>query len=250
MSDWLDIHGLADEQLTAEEKARVNERLAGCEKSQRELRAIQAVKDTVGARRDTVTCEETWKRCQKRLDEMDKTHRIEGFVGRYAWAMCSLFLAFIIGAGILNRGKPSLGAVDVPRMAANMTPFLTSPASQDTNTQQSFLRANAIPAPNQQIARGSKVYIIQGARAVIDGRRLTRLDFQDGPGPRGQLILIGLEGTPIEGVEPVPGREGYFYAQVNDSNCVTWQEAGFTFVLQGWRSVDELCEFAERVCRP
>src|SRR5688572_11364387 len=115
MSDWLEIHALADEQLSAEEKAQAQERLANSEKSQRELRAIQAIKEAAASRRDTVTCEQTWKRCQRRLDEMDKVHRIEGFVGKYAWALCSVLFIGIVGAGMLNRNRTSFGASEVPR---------------------------------------------------------------------------------------------------------------------------------------
>src|SRR5688572_18589792 len=124
MSDWLEIHALADDQLSDEERARANARLEGCEKSRAELAAIHAVKDVLGTRRDAVTCEETWQRCQRRLDELDKTARIEGFVGRYAWALCGAFLALIIGVGMLNRSSGSLAADDVPRIAAGLTPFL------------------------------------------------------------------------------------------------------------------------------
>src|SRR5687767_4015076 len=162
MSDWLDIHAHADDQLSDEEKARVNSRLQGCDKSRAELAAIHAVKGALEARRDTVTCDETWQRCQRRLDELDKTARIESFVGRYAWALCGLFLALILGVGMLNRTSGSFGADDVPRIAAGLTPFLSSPSSQDANTKQRFVRQKAGNAPIR--AGGAGVELVRGDR--------------------------------------------------------------------------------------
>src|SRR5688572_10010513 len=110
MSDWLEIHGFADEQMSDAEKASARQRVASDPACARELQAIQAVKDVLQTRRDAITSDETWANCQRRLDELDKAHRIEGFVGRYAWGLCGLFLALIIGVGVLNRNGETMAA--------------------------------------------------------------------------------------------------------------------------------------------
>ena len=249
MSDWLEIHALADEQLSAEDKARVQARVAECDESSRELRAIQGVKTALKGREGAINCEATWGRCRKRLDEVDKTHRIESFVGKYAWGLCSLFLLFIVGAAFLNRtgARGELGTSDVPRMAADMAPFLSSPRSQNLSDVVRFTKEQADQAPVRIRPVVRQVAIVRSGRAVIGGRNVLRMDMFDEQGP---LNLYAVQGGDVSGVEPVPGRQEYSAGVINNSKCITWLDGNYTVMLVADRSVNDLVAFADAVCQP
>jgi anti-sigma factor RsiW len=244
MNERLDIHALADEQLSAEDRARLEQKLAECETSRRELEAVRALKNLVQTKCEPVTCQTTWARCQDRLREIDKTSRIEGFVGRFAWAFCSLFLVMIVGAGLMNRmNGRSLATSDVPQMASTLTPWLTQPASTDQQTQTIFVDNLAKGAPVKVRPR-SEVLILRGARGVVDGRTMVRLDMQDA---NGIVSLIAVQEASVVGAEPIPGSDRYQQGNVPGKNCITWQDGDYTVVLTSNRSVPDLIAFADNV---
>lgn len=250
MSDWLEIHALADEQLDAAEKKRVEDRVAGCAESQKELHAIKSVKSALSSRCDTIDCRATWSRCVKRLDEMDKAHRIESFVGRYSWALCSLFLVFIFGAAMFNRfgGGPRVNASQVPGMAASMAPYLFAPRSQSRSDVVEFQdkAVGRAPVRLQPAESMPSVQVVRGASVFIDGRHHVRIDMLDSGRP---VTLVAIQGAKLEGVDPVPGRDGLSQGQVNGRNCVAWIDGDYTVLLMGDESIAELCNLADVVSR-
>lgn len=250
MSDWLEIHALADEQLDATEKKRVEDRLAGSEECQKELHAIRSVKTALSSRRDTIDCRATWTRCVKRLDEMDKAHRIESFVGRYSWALCSLFLVFILGAAMFNRfaGGPRVNTSQVPEMAASMAPYLFAPRSQSRSDVVEFQNKAVGRAPVRLLPAEAmpSVQIIRGASVFIDGRHHVRIDLLDSGRP---VTLVAMQGAKVEGFEPVPGRDGLSQGSVNGRNCVAWTDGDYTVLLIGDEGIPELCRLADVVSR-
>ena len=96
------LHALADDELSADDRRKVEADLAQDPEAAKVLSSILAVKQAIASHVKPVECEDEWQRCRKRLDEMDKARRTEAFVGRYAWVMCTGLFAFIVGA-ILER---------------------------------------------------------------------------------------------------------------------------------------------------
>ena len=64
MSDYLDIHALADGQLSGAEKSAAETRLSGCDASQREYQAVGILKDVLQSKCEPIECAETWSKCQ------------------------------------------------------------------------------------------------------------------------------------------------------------------------------------------
>src|SRR5438045_8964116 len=115
--------------------------------------------------------------CCKRLDEIDRTKRVEGFVGRYAWAICSIFICLIFGAAWLNRmGGGGLNASDVAKAASTLAP-ISAPRSQNSDAKRQWLQQNlerAMPVQPDMIS------VVGGAAGYLeDGRKITRADRQD-----------------------------------------------------------------------
>jgi anti-sigma factor RsiW len=243
MSDWLEIHALADGELTGEEQARVQERLGRCEKSQAEYAAVKNLKATLDSKCASVTCEETWQKCRKRMNELDKARRTENFVTKYAWGICSMFFVLILGAAMLNRtAGPGLRAMDVARMSAGMM-TVPGPKSQNMPDKQRWVQETLqarVPVAE------TPLYVKSGAKGVTqDGRQVVRLDLLD---DRGDLSLIVVErAQKVDDFTRVQGNSNYLGGSINGMNCVTWSDGGSAFLLVGDRSLPELCSVADVV---
>ena len=181
-------------------------------------------------------------------EEMEKAGRIEGFIGRYSWALCSFLFVLIIGAGMFNRfmGKPSLGASEVPNMAANLAPYLFSPRSQSRSDVVEFENRAVGGAPVRipTASVGKNVVVVRGGSVTIDGRHYLRIDMLDSGRP---VTLYAIEGANVVGVEPMPGRERLAQGVINGRNCVAWADGEYSVMLVGKEPVSDLAELADMV---
>lgn len=103
MSDWLEIHALADNELDAESEAEARKAVEGSPAAASEYRSVQTVKETLASKAVQAEVSDAWKKCRGRLDEIDKTHRAESFVGRFSWALSGLFVVALVSTAIYNR---------------------------------------------------------------------------------------------------------------------------------------------------
>lgn len=234
MSDFLEIHALADGQLEGEERAAAEARLRSCEKSQAEFRAVQSVRETLQTKCTEITCEDTWRKCQGRLREFDRSKRVESFVGRYAWGLCSVFLVAIVMAASVNRmGGPSLSTGDVARASSTLIPF-GAPRSQAPDDQRRWLEGvmNG-PMPSQP----ESVQVIGGASGVINGHKMVRINLADSIGTMAFFMMEDVQR--IADAEAVSKR-GFALCKVNGTNAVGWSEGPRSFLLMGERPIDDL----------
>lgn len=240
MIEMTDIHALADGELSPEDAARVEAQVNQCPQSLAEYKACVALKSATRRLCDAVTCEETWNRCKARLGEIDRTQRVESFVGRWAWGFCSVFLALILGAGMLNRGAGNpLHSTDVARMMSSLgTSPSTAPAAPEQ--MRNWLRGFA-PGTIQL----DHVRVVAAADGVIDNRRVARLTLQDAQGFSNLLIIPNADG--IVDLKGDGAPEGYCYGRVGQLPCVAWTESGFAFIVVANRSPQDLLGIAQGI---
>ncbi len=82
MIDRNDLHALADNELSSEEQASLLRELESDANARVEYQNIVAMKTALKQSSTSPECGELWNRCQARLNELDKTKRVESFVGR------------------------------------------------------------------------------------------------------------------------------------------------------------------------
>jgi len=242
-TEWLELHALVDNQLSPEDRARVQESLKSSESAHAEFIAISHTKTLVQEKCGQTSCEEVWRACCKRLDEIDRTKRVEGFVGRYAWAVCSLFICLIIGAAWFNRASGAgLNAGDVAKAASALVP-LSAPRSQTTDAKKEWLQKYF---DSKWPSQPDMISLVGGATGYLeDGRKITRVDLQD---RQGMLRLYMVQSVDrMDGGAPVSAGSQYSAARVNDSNCIAWTGNNRAFVLVGDRPVDQLCLVADQL---
>lgn len=218
------IQGLADGRLTETEKAEAQRRMETDSVFRAEVESYAALRSALKKDCKSVRCEETWKICVDRLNELDRNQKAEAFIGRYAWGLAACLFVVLVGAGISNWKNPEklLTPSDVPAMAAGMRPLDLS--GGDRTLTESGLR---LP-PNQLELTGY-------AEGIHDGKKVRRLDLVDRRG-RLALWLVQDSGT---STDPTIER-----GQSMALNYVTWKSGRFVALLMGDRSASELEQLA------
>ena len=233
MIDPLKIHALADGELPAEEMAALREQCAGCEKSAAELQAIKNVKALM-ANAEPVSCDETWKACVKRLNEIDKTKRIENVVGRYAWGLCGIFFIAIAFGGYSSRtnANGTVRSGDVPGMVSGLIPFASYRGGDSPQAAQKWIAENMrdMPMPDPRI------HLIKAEIGNSrDGHRMGRFTLRDDKGEMALLVIYGV--SRVSGLE---GEGVYRHGMIDDMPCVAWSSDNKALLLIGDRSDEDL----------
>ncbi len=240
--NWTDLHAYVDNQLTPEERASVKETVASSPEAQAEVAAVLNLKQLIADRAEKHTCEVTWKRCQSRLNEMDKARRTEYFVGRYAWAICGAFLGMILIGGQMNRNAGGLGTSDVARYASLLD---TRPTNSSTDSPALKRFRDTVLSPSGQGVDFSQPQFRAGYEFVDNGRLVQVLKLADA---NGMLTLFRVPGQKIgEGLDAIPGTR-FHAGMVGKVNCVAWEQGGALLLMAGPRTYDELKAAAERYC--
>jgi hypothetical protein len=239
MSDWTSISAYADGELGEAERQEVEERLQSCEQSQRELLAVLTLKETVQTKCVAMECSETWAKCQGRIRELEKTRRVENFVGRYAWGLCSVFLVLILGAAMLTRTNGT-GLRTGDLMSSMLSP-IPGPTSQAPEELRRWL-GSVLEAP---VVQPDTVAVTGAATGFVEGRRAVRLHLAD---QRGEMVMFVIsEVDRIDDVERLDSKRPYYVRRLNNVNCVAWTFEGNAFIMMGDRPFEELCQIAQIV---
>lgn len=233
MSDYSQIHALADNELTAAERAEAEARLQVCDKSRAEYETVKALKGVLQSKCEPVKCDETWAKCQDRLKELDRTKRVERVVGRYAWAMCAFFVVAIFSAGMVNRMMPkNVAASEVARMSAGFAP-ITAPQPNAANEERRKWVDGIFGKPMP--VRTDALRLVGGARGTVNGVDTVRIDFVD---QRGPIALFVIPSAAISDLQV--DEEGYGLVSVHEQNGLAWRDGEVTFLVLGNRSPELL----------
>lgn len=128
------LHAYVDGELGADERQFVESHLAGDALAQSEVVRLRSLKTALARSAATEPASAEWNRCVSRLNEIDKSRRVEGFVGKYAWGLCVLFFCAILVGGALKRnGGSRVHSGEVAAAAAGLGTgsWLRPPAKPD-----------------------------------------------------------------------------------------------------------------------
>ncbi len=242
MSDWLEIHALADGELGADEKAAAEARLKTCEKSRAEYESVQLVKSVLHSKIESETCSRTWSKCQGRIRELEQRHRVERFVTRNAWGLCGGIFCLLVGVAWMNRqGGNEMHTGDVARMVAGV-----GPASREVRNAPESLQ-ELIPANRRTPTRvkfGS-LRVYGSGQGMYRGNPYAVFGVTD----QGQYLdLIVLDGVVhVAGLEPLAENPKYTWGKLGQRSCVSWNDEDYTLILLGDLPSTNLAASAEQV---
>lgn len=235
MSDWMEMHALADGQLEGAAKAEAESKLSD-PANRAEFEAVQTLKGVLQSKCESVSSPTTWSKCRERLAELDKRKTVEGFVGRHAWGLSTLFFAIILGAGLFNRAfhGEGIGTGDAARALSGL-----SSLSHSTTTPSVDMKDWIVPP------RGDQLRLLRQSAGTFQGHPVAAAYFEDAKGPLAAFSIFGV--SRIEGVEPMLDNPAYSVGKLNGVNCVTWSNGANTFFLVGERPFEELGSLADRL---
>lgn len=240
MSDWLDIHALADGHLDGEERKAAERKLAEDPRLQAEYEAVTVLKRTLAEKCPPVTCEETLRKAKLRLEELDRARKVNTFIGKYSWALCGLFFVAILGAATLNRLSGSqFDPADVTRVSSSMSP-IPLPGGQSVDARSKWVdELFGSPAP----VRPNQMGIMSVAKGAFNGYQTLRFDLSDKSGPLALFVIAGqlnVGGSPAQ-----PGM--YAPVRVQTTNGIAWSERGYSFLLLGDQETESLAAAADAI---
>ncbi len=227
------LNALVDNELDSNERAEVEAMITDDPHAMAELGGIRLLKATLADHIRPVPCEDEWKTCVKRLNEIDRTTKTKFIVDRWAWALCSVLFAFILTVGMYNRSNPAFraGTGDLTRAS------MGNPVRDVFHWAKSALgKAPTIPQERLQA--------IGGFTGAYEGHPFARIMLKDSKGEMSLLVLPG--GASVDGVSQMD--DGlHFAGQSGDATSVTWTENGIVMVLTAPRDATELRDIAEAI---
>lgn len=244
MIDILKLHALADNQLDPVEAAQIQNAIQNDPNLLAEYRAIVTVKQCLESKVSSVSCDETWRRCVGRLNEIDQSRHVEGFVGRFAWALCGVFFFLIVFSGIKNRDVVSGSGMETADLAHMMTNFGASgPApisAMDRRIDSQLQRA-------RKALSEKKMNVVDRRAQQIDGLMVSRYLLND---KVGRMMFIAIpEIVMFEDMTAMPQNPQMGCGKVGALNCIGWHQQGYTFALFGDRSHLDLAIVASELVR-
>lgn len=241
MTNPLDLHAYADDQLAAEERKRFEGVLAEDPATQAALANVQDTKKLLG-NLPAVECRGEWQRCRDRLKEIDQVSRVEGWVGRYAWGLCGAFFLFIVMGGVMQRQSgDTVQSADLARIATS----LPGGAREAAPSPRLSRELDAILKSAAESIDPNRMQILSGAKGVVDGRPAVRLTLRDAYGNMALLVMPGE--LNFEGMDPLESNPASYSGKMGRLNCVAWKEGGRTLVLLGERGAEGLAAAAARI---
>ncbi len=243
MTDYTILHALADGELSGPDKATAEELLRTDPIANAEFQATVAIKKTIASKNQIHVDPKSWQAAVGRISELDKRKKAEGFVGKYAWGMCTIIFALILSTGLMRHFKGSpVGTGDIAQYAAALQPF-----SRDVkNTGQdmrSWIRDVSYGAPIQIDPGFMTVH--RYAQRIEENRSTTFLLCSDSIGPMTLIVVKGANG--ISGAEQMAKQGNYLIGQIGNSNCICWSDSGFVITLFGNRPYEALAKVAEGI---
>ena len=135
MIDPKDIHAYVDAELSQDEATALGADLAS-PAAAREIDAIRNLKRLLREKTEAPETKQAWTRCVKRLDDIDRTRRIETVVGRYAPAFCACLFMAIVLVGRFSQHGPDVNFKDseFARIVGELSP------ARPTKTESSDLQ--------------------------------------------------------------------------------------------------------------
>ncbi len=242
MIEKSELHALADNELSEQEAAALKSRLEANSKAQAEYLEIMALKSALRSTAQTPECDQLWKACRGRLDEIDKTKRVEAFVGKYAWGICGVFFLAIAFGGILNRSinrtvQPNdvaayvagLSPLSVPRSQAELNPALKQIMGETFANRPTEMTVTALGS-NRQL-----------------GRRTEFMQLSDAFGSVAVVALFDVK--EIGGLWDYEQDPNFKCAKIDGANAMFWNRGdGVICMVIGQRSYSELHAIIAAMC--
>lgn len=244
MIDILELHALADGELSELEAKRLREKIAADPQASSVLNTIYNLKDCVRSKALVIGCETTWQVSVKRLAEIDRAKGVQNFVWKFGWGLSGAFFVMIVCAGVISRNMNTnrVESSDIARAVATIVPIAGSKSIQPSNYDRWL--DGLIGQAKQTLTQGHMRLLGMGV-GTLNGLQVVRYSLRDGEGDIDMLVLPG--GVNFQEMNKSADQDGFVMGQINGKNCVARQLHSHSIVLAGDRSYAALEELALHV---
>lgn len=240
MTDPTQLHAYADGESTPAEANALRELLRSDPDAAAEVDAILNLKEFLGKNAPIHREDEAWKGCLRRLDAIDKTRRVEGFVGRYAWALCGVLFLFIVSgrSAMRNVQGDTARTADLARIFGSSRP-VSRVTQEQSKLYEELLKQVGPNLDPTSIEAGRPTYGLVRDMAAV------RVPLRD---RQGDLAITRIEGVlNLQDTTPSTSNPAFSIGVANGENCLVWHSGGYTYLLSGSRSLTSLNEIAARI---
>ncbi len=216
------INDLVSGELPPERVPEVQAMLESNPSLRDELQSMQTVRGLLAKQCQPMPNPELWSQCRSRLDAIDGTRRVEGFVGRWQYGLAAGLLCVLLGVGLIQRNGLAgrgVSAGDIPALMSSAPAFGSG-------------RSATVAPPDQLNLRRANLQLLAAFEGRHQGRSFRLYDVQD---QLGVMRLVEMPGhSKIEGMtRSFDGR--YLTGTVTNMPCVAWTEDDRVFMLMGGR---------------
>ncbi|MGV3614821.1 MAG: anti-sigma factor family protein [Fimbriimonas sp.] len=245
MIDPIELHALADGELTPAQAEALRKQVEASPAAQAELQSIMALKRVLRDRVAATDCGDEWRACVGRLNELDRARRAEKFVGRYAWGLCGVFLLTILAGGLTTRNNrsDSVSMSDISRIATTLAPQRTPPALNAARERW----LDGLLGQARQSVDPNRVQILGYSDGQLDGRPVTVFSLQDVSGKFTLLVMPGV--LNLEGTKELPRDQVFKLGHLQGMNCVVWTDGRNTLAVVANRNHEDLIQVATSLQR-
>lgn len=238
MSDWIeDVHALADGELPDDKRKETMKIVEENPDAAAEYQWALFFRESLATMCLEHDCDDAWQQSKERLQALDRSSKLDSFVGRYSWAMAASLFVIIAFAGIWNReiGGRELSGQQVAQLMSSATPLSSN---------------DAVAAMEDGL--GSEFPVVQRLFEVnavgageVAGSSFIRISLQDSSGP---LILFAIQGEKVlKDLKPVRGRKAFSHGKLNNTPCLSWTHNDISFLMIADRKLEELISLAEQL---
>lgn len=233
----LDLHALIDGELDAKTASQVRAEMQKDPALLNEYNAILYIKQTVSTKLGQVECDEVWVQCRGRIHELERVGKVNGFVGRYGWALCaSLFVVIALGGyqhriGVNSGGDPA----KLAKVNAAMSPI---------PGLRTFMQATHMAREKLgTLVHGAddRLQLMNASQGYINGQPAMRIQFAD---HIGKMTLYILPNQVAPAAQPVNGTP-YQIFTLEEGQALCWPRDDKLMVLVGDRTPAELMNLAK-----
>lgn len=241
MTDPLKLHALADGELDPKEASALRDALRLDPRAAAEMDAILNLKEALATKSLRHADDEVWKACVGRLNGIDKARRAEGFVGRYAWAMCGFLFLFILSGRFAMRSAQGDSA-----RVAEIVPSLSRRATTPAELREAQYYAELLNAAKGDGLDPKRVEPSGPAsEGFFHGLHVAQVPLRDGAG---DLLLTIVDGAlNATDTAPMDSNPGFAASAAQGVNSLVWRTPGRTWLVSGGRSLSQLGELASRL---
>ncbi len=241
MIDNEKLNALVDNELDPATRAEVEALLAQDPNTAAHVGSIKAIKSALQDHVQPVKCDDEWKACVKRLNEIDKSRKTKFVIDRYAWAMCSVLFIFIFAAGMLNRSNPGLHTTTGELSRAGM--------EKPVRDVYHWLKSELGVTP---VVQQRDLTVVGASQGTESGHVVASIHLRDDKGDM-NLTVVGPQMDPklpsdiwAEGVTPM-GDGVHYSCQTGEATSVVWKDRGIVMMLTAKRDAEELRDISNSI---